>query len=132
MRFFRRPWTLLVITGAAVCLIARAVWPAVPVKLPACAVREVTGLHCPGCGGTRCVTRLLQGDWSGAWSGNPLIVTLLGLGIAWSGMGMVREWSGRSMPVFPGWAAWTLVAAVLLFAVLRNLPWWPFTLLAPA
>lgn len=28
-------------------------------------------------------------------------------------------------------AVWGLVVGIVAFAVLRNLPWWPFTLLAP-
>lgn len=132
MKRWHRPWTALAVAGVASLLILRAFWPAVPGRLPACTVNTMTGLHCPGCGGTRCVTRLFNGDFAGAWAGNPLILLLLGAGGLWLLAAVIQEWRRRPMPVFPAWAAWVLVALVLGFGVLRNLPWWPFSLLAPA
>jgi hypothetical protein len=32
--------------------------------------------------------------------------------------------------MLPVWA-WSLAAFVLVFGLVRNLPWWPFTLLVP-
>ena len=39
-----------------------------------------------------------------------------------------RDGTGR---VFPTWLAWSLTAFVVVFGLVRNLPWWPFTLLVP-
>lgn len=33
------------------------------IQLPACIIYEKTGFYCPGCGGTRSVLALLQGDF---------------------------------------------------------------------
>jgi hypothetical protein len=41
---------------------------------------------------------------------------------------------GRAAPVrwLPGrWVSFSLAGLVLGFFILRNLPWWPFTYLAP-
>lgn len=42
------------------------------VRLPLCLWRQLTGLPCAGCGGTRAVDSLLRGDLSGALAMNPL------------------------------------------------------------
>ncbi len=47
---------------------------------PGCPLRRLTGIACPGCGGTRAVQALLQGDFIGAFRHNllcPLIILAL-------------------------------------------------------
>ena len=90
----------------------------------------MTGWHCPGCGATRAAHGLVHGDVPRALAKNPLLVgggpVLVGYCI----------WKRRT--VGPGWATtisakaiWTLLGVLLVFAVLRNIPAYPFTLLAP-
>lgn len=64
---------------------------------------------------------------------NPLIVFLLFVVVALLGITVVREWKGRrdALPQIPAWLAWSVTACVVVFGLTRNLPWWPFTLLAP-
>ena len=64
---------------------------------------------------------------------NPVIVVLFLVAASIIGIAVVREWKGRpdAFPLIPGWLAWTLTVMVVGFAVTRNLPWWPFTLLTP-
>lgn len=38
--------------------------------LPPCMFHQLTGLNCPGCGGTRATQALLRGDWHAAWHFN--------------------------------------------------------------
>jgi hypothetical protein len=103
--------------------------------LPKCVIHEWTGLHCPGCGGTRAFQALAHGDLIGALGMNPfgvgviVYLALLALRTSWEAAFPDRHW--RRLP-FSDRAAWGLVALLLVFTVLRNLPWWPFTLLAPA
>jgi hypothetical protein len=40
---------------------------------PRCMWHELTGLPCPGCGGTRCLRHLLSGRLSAAFAMNPLV-----------------------------------------------------------
>jgi Protein of unknown function (DUF2752) len=100
---------------------------------PRCLLHETTGLHCPGCGGTRCVYALLHGNLLQAAAYNILVLLLL----PYLGLHAVNAcWhalAGR--PAFrwrtPVWLPKVAVVAVILFWILRNLPFAPFTLLAP-
>jgi hypothetical protein len=127
----RRPWTLLALSGVAGAFALRATASWWAGALPGCAVLEWTGLHCPGCGGTRCATRLFQGDLAGALAMNAAVVLVATAGIAVVAAAVWREWQGRPARGVPPWLAWSLAGFLLVFSVARNLPWWPFTLLAP-
>ena len=48
-------------------------WFAITGKLP-CLFREMTGLYCPGCGGTRAVKALLRGDIVTSFLYHPLVL----------------------------------------------------------
>ena len=129
----RHPWTWLAAAGVLGLLLLRVVWPGLRANLPDCEVRRLTGLHCPGCGGTRCASELLAGDLPGALAMNPVVV-LLALGAAvLLFTAVVREWRGypAALPQSPSWLAWGAVGLVIAFGLVRNLPWWPFTLLVP-
>lgn len=58
----------------------RSDWPVGP---PPCFLRTVTGIPCPGCGGTRAFASLAQGDAARAFAHNPLVVAAAGLVAAW-------------------------------------------------
>lgn len=85
---------------------------------PRCALHEITGWQCPGCGGLRAMHQLLHGHLGAAWELNPLVFILAPAAI-WLGW---RQWRGAGLPagVRPvyGWAAGI---ALLLFGVWRNL-----------
>lgn len=98
-----------------------------------CVFYESTGLHCPGCGMTRATRATLSGEFGSAFRYNPIGLVLLPF-LAIITVPQVWAWvHDRRPPPFPiGMrSAWVLVALILAFGVLRNLPWPPFTLLAP-
>jgi hypothetical protein len=107
------------------------VFPLLSSFLPLCSVRRWTGLLCPGCGGTRCARHLLQADVSGALAMNPLVVLLALLAGAWLLHAVVAEWRGKRAFVPSAWMGWSLLGLVVVFTVARNIPSWPFTILAP-
>lgn len=99
--------------------------------LPPCPWLALTGLYCPGCGSTRALHALVHGDLAQAWMMNPLLVLalpallLMALNAAgWRPRGSDRLWQRLGEPKL--WL-WTLLG----YAALRNLPWWPFSWLAP-
>ena len=101
------------------------VWfnPAVTGFYPRCFFHEMTGWYCPGCGTTRALHQLLHGNVGAAFRFNALAISLLPL------VGYLAARSDRG-GVRPSWI-WLLVGALIAFGVLRNIPAYPFTLLAP-
>jgi hypothetical protein len=108
--------------------------PAAVPWLPACSFHRLTGLHCAGCGMTRAVHATLQGRLAEAFRYNPLGMILLpGFGV-WLALRLPR-WlrkgppETRSLPA--GAWPWWVIGLILTFWIVRNLPFHPFTLLAP-
>jgi hypothetical protein len=105
---------------------------------PPCMMHKMTGLHCPGCGSTRATYALLHGDVTGAMKKNIIFVIALPF-LGWWAACMTWRWvRGRPSPsTTPArvnaqlYIAWAIIAVVVLFSVLRNLPWAPFSWLAP-
>lgn len=115
---------LLVGAGTLLATVAVAVRdPHVAGSWGACPLHLLTGLWCPGCGGMRAVHDLTHGDLGGAWGMNPLLVVLLPLAVAGWAVWTWRAAHGRRThaPRHPAWA-WSALAVIVTFAVLRNLP----------
>ena len=97
---------------------------------PVCEFHQLTGLNCPGCGGTRAVYQLLHGHVLRAMQDNALAVLglagLAGRG-AWVG---VNRYRCRAVgPFLPSEYFWPLLVVAIVFSVLRNLP--AFSFLSP-
>jgi len=98
--------------------------PATAGFYPVCMLHQLTGLQCPGCGGLRAAHELTHGHIAAAWRLNPLVVALapvaLWLGLREAARTFIgRQWPGLvTRPVF----AWLLAGAVVLFGILRNVP----------
>lgn len=107
-----------------------------PVKtqwLPPCMFHYFTGLYCPGCGSSRGLHQLMHGNLIGAWHYNPLMVLCLPLmGYVVAGYA-VRALMGRQIkPIsFSPRMAKLIVIVITSYWILRNVPVYPFTLLAP-
>ncbi|HSJ01467.1 MAG TPA: DUF2752 domain-containing protein [Verrucomicrobium sp.] len=102
---------------------------------PPCVFHRVTGWHCSGCGATRCVHALLHLDLIGAAQKNLLAL----VGLPFLGFAMLRSlwrWtlgkprSAATKAPSPAIAI-AIVVAIIGFGILRNLPWAPFSWLAP-
>jgi hypothetical protein len=85
----------------------------------------LTGTACPGCGGLRAVNDLTRGDVAAALSSNALfVVSLPFLAALWT-RSVAHRWRGGPRPLPPGvvgWAGGVALALVLLFWLVRNLP----------
>jgi hypothetical protein len=97
---------------------------------PGCPFRTVTGLYCPGCGSLRAVHAMAHGDVTEALARNPFTVLvvpyLLWVWGSWLHR-VVTKSTNRYMA--PAWILWLLLAAIMAFWVLRNIPGFEF--LAP-
>ncbi len=96
---------------------------------PVCPFKAVTGLDCPGCGGTRAAHQLFTGHLGAALSYNVLAVAAMPF-ILWGLFTSLTAMLGgprlRGISLSPGWTRAALVL-VLAFWVLRNLPIAPFS-----
>ena len=100
---------------------------------PTCPFRALTGLHCPGCGVTRGMHQLLHGDLLSALDYNALLIVFVPMIVFFMLTLLSIAIRGRRIR-FPGFApkaTWGLLVVLLVFGVLRNLPFYPFTILAP-
>jgi hypothetical protein len=99
---------------------------------PVCFLHQTTGLLCPGCGALRATHQLLHGHLEAAFRFNPMLVASLPV-LAWLGarysLRMAKN-QPLSLGLRPLWL-WLLLAAVLVFSVLRNVPGTTFALLRP-
>jgi len=107
--------------------------PALAPFYPPCPFHLLSGLYCPGCGSLRACHKLLHGNLRGAFGLNPLLVVALPF-IAYSFISHASVALGkRPLPapfIRPVWI-WLLFWLIMAFWVLRNLPYYPFSLLAP-
>jgi len=122
----------LAIAGVAGVLLLRLFDPVANGDLfPQCPFHALTGGWCIGCGMTRALHALAHFDLPRAFSMNPLMVLLLLLSpamLAW-----YWGWRPRALAPLMRLLGEPKFWLVLLpgYMLLRNLPWWPFTLLAP-
>lgn len=100
---------------------------------PPCPFFALTGYYCPGCGTLRGLHQLLHGNVDAALGLNALMVLSVPF-LAYALVSLVLEvFRGRPLPRLFRSPYWTraIFVIVIAFWVLRNIPVYPFTLLAP-
>jgi hypothetical protein len=101
---------------------------------PPCMFHLLTGLYCAGCGSTRAIHYFLHGRIVKAFSYNPLVVILL-VPLGFFVLNHLRFvlWGKKwRIPEIKTKYIWLLIIIIFLYWILRNIPHYPFTLLAPA
>ena len=126
----RRPspwwWAGAVVAGSAYLLVND---PAKGHTFLPCPFRTMTGLDCPMCGATRATAALLRGHVGTALGYNVLWVALIPL-VVWAWVTELRGgWATSRHPFRRRWFGIALVVVAVLFAVVRNLPWAPWSAL---
>ena len=127
-----------IIIGLPAILVAGAVSlffldPSKHIFFPKCAFNMATGYFCPGCGSSRALYQLTHGNVLEALRLNPGVIFLLVMGVIDFGR-YIRsvKFSQPFYTLFANlWLVIGLVVGMFLYAVARNLPWTPFTGLAP-
>ena len=86
-----------------------------------CPIHALTGLLCPGCGGTRSIKALLQGRGVLAVHENPAAVLLVLAALLRYLEGILQA-CGREVHLLPRkrWFWYVMIGLVLVWAVLRN------------
>jgi hypothetical protein len=116
--------------GAAALLVVGMIDPAVHALGPPCPLRRFTGLDCPLCGATRATHHLLRADIVGALDLNALYVLglpiVIVIGVMWLVRGSTPAWASRAE------FRWCAIGLAVAFAIVRNLPFMPFSVLGSA
>ena len=108
--------------------------PATSGLFPPCPFRVLTGWYCPGCGSLRAMHQLLQGNIRNAFKLNALAVValpFLAYGMISRAL-LVLRWYELPRWFVPSSCIRALAAGIVVYGVVRNLPVYPFSILAPA
>lgn len=99
-----------------------------------CMVHFFTGLYCAGCGASRAVRSVLHLQFYSAFRYNPLLTLLLpfiGLYIAARMFDYIKTGGNHIDSRLSFKALWWLAVLIIVYSIVRNLPFFPFTLLIP-
>ncbi len=108
--------------------------PFIQSLIPPCFFHELTGLYCPGCGTTRAGRALLHLDFLTAVRNNVMLVITLPLLAIYMPLYIWDFIQGEKKVRNVRVNRHVLVAYIVVlfvFTILRNIPVYPFTLLAP-
>lgn len=99
-----------------------------------CPFHYFTGYNCPGCGSQRAIHQIFHGNLYGAFRLNPLMVLTLpiliyGLGI--TSYNFVFSTEYRFKLFYNKIFIYGYFGIAIIYWVVRNLPYYPFNLLAP-
>jgi len=105
---------------------------------PGCSFYRLTGFYCPACGMTRAIHHALHGNFAQAFSMNILWPGILLFFGASAGLWFFWLLTGKNplhranwvLRVYPA-ITWFIIIMLFGFWILRNIPVYPFTLLAP-
>ncbi len=99
---------------------------------PRCFFHLTTGLLCPGCGSLRALHQLLHGHVAAAIHLNVLLVLGAPVAVWLAARSAFRNLNGQrqSLDCNPAWL-WATLVMVVLFGILRNLPFAHAAWLAP-
>jgi len=101
---------------------------------PKCPFHSITGLYCPGCGSQRAISALLHLDIPSALHFNILLVASLPMILYSVYASFMNTFTAVRVQqrLFHSVAfIWVIAVTVFVFWILRNLPMYPFNLLAP-
>lgn len=100
---------------------------------PECIFHKITGYYCPGCGSQRAFHAFLHLDVRGVLRNNLLFLpggAAVTYGIL---LPVVNRVFHKNYPnvLYNKWTPLLFFAIIVAFGILRNLPYYPFSLLAP-
>ena len=122
---------LIIFTGLAILFFVLN--PTEHEIFPRCVFNSVTGYYCPGCGSQRAIHSLLHLNFAGVVGNNFLFLpAVLLLIYHYSFVFLNKKFSWKLPNIFYFKSTpWIILAIIILFWILRNLPVYPFNILAP-
>ncbi len=125
-------WGLLIVI-AGVAILFFILDPSKNAIFPRCMFNSITGYYCPGCGSQRAVHSLLHLDIAGVVHYNFLFLPALLLIIyhyLHPFLNRIFKWKLPNIFYFKN-TPWIILGVVFIFWILRNIPVFPFSALAP-
>ena len=123
----------MLVLGLSIAFLYFFVNPTQVQFFPKCPLYSYTGIYCPGCGSQRATHQLLNFNFFGVLHQNLLYV--IGLFVLTYYVVITILQLVFKKPVTNYLdnkkVLWFFVFVIVLFWIARNLPWYPFTLLAP-
>jgi hypothetical protein len=99
---------------------------------PPCIFHTVTGYLCPICGSSRSLHSLAHGNFLSAMRSNIFLVATIVVGTALYIVKLFEIIFGKRVSFRIHYkAGYILIILLILFGLIRNIPYYPFTLLAP-
>jgi hypothetical protein len=123
----------LLIALAGLAVLFFVLDPAEHILFPRCVFYSLSGWYCPGCGSQRAIHSLLHLKMAGVVQNNFLFLPAV-LAIAFHFVHpLFNRWFGWKLPnvFYMKNTPWVIFGIILLFWLLRNLPFYPFSVLAP-
>lgn len=92
-------------------------------ELPACYIRENFHVICPSCGGTRCVTNFVKGNFQQAFQYNPIIFIMICYLLFINSIYVIDTIRNKKNKyLYPKWWYFVIWAFILIgFSVIRNI-----------
>jgi len=127
---------LRIIPGVILVLLAVLFFALDPAKspvFPKCIFHSTTGYYCPGCGSQRAIHDLLHLNFAGVIKSNFLFLPAALLIVYYYSRFFLNKklnWKLPNIFYFKN-TPWIILAVIVIFWILRNLPVYPFSVLAP-
>lgn len=112
-----------VLAAATIIFIYYNFDPSQSALFPRCPSKLISGFDCPGCGSQRAMHSLLNGDFTGMFRYNALLLPALLMICCIASAELLREHCPQFHRAVTGnVAVYSVLAVVLLWTVVRNLP----------
>ena len=100
---------------------------------PRCPLYSTTGIYCPGCGSQRAMHSFLHLDFKGVLKYNVLFFFGVIVFIYHLVVNILNNYYGKNIKnvLYHKKAPILILILIIIFWILRNIPVYPFTLLAP-